>query len=451
MKCGHFFLLCGLVFLSCQSPKTQTQTGKGYKGIWFTLGQFYEHGDKYSGGLGTYTAKHHPLAIYAAAVNRTFFVYGGTTAENERHLLCMIGSYDHATGTLSEPVVVHDKEGVDDPHDNPSLSLDQEGYLWVFVSGRGRHRPGFKYKSLRPFQIDTFERISEEEMTYPQPWYLPDQGFLHLFTKYTGVRELYFETSKDGLNWTEDQKLVGIRRPEDEKGGHYQISNRHGHKVATFFSWHPNGNVDQRTNLYYLQTTDFGQTWTTAAGEELALPIAEVDAPARLIDYHTQGQNVYLKDLNFDAQGNPMALYLTSQGHEPGPENAPRDWHLIHWDGQEWQDHLICRSDHNYDMGSLFVRDQEWLVIAPTEPGPQPPGGGGEIVIWRSRDQGNSWQKEKQITQHSPRNHNYIRRVVNGQDDFYYFWADGNPDTMSRSELYFGTRQGAVKAMPYGE
>jgi hypothetical protein len=32
----------------------------GYKGIWFSLGQFSEYGDKYSGGLGTYTAKHRP-------------------------------------------------------------------------------------------------------------------------------------------------------------------------------------------------------------------------------------------------------------------------------------------------------------------------------------------------------------------------------------------------------
>ena len=50
----------------------------GYRGIWFDLGQRSTHGSKYSGGLGTYTAKHCPLAIHAKAVNRTFFVYGGT-------------------------------------------------------------------------------------------------------------------------------------------------------------------------------------------------------------------------------------------------------------------------------------------------------------------------------------------------------------------------------------
>src|SRR5690606_39998059 len=115
----------------------------------------------------------------------------------------MIGSYDHRTGTVSRPTVVYDKQAVDDPHDNPSLAVDGEGYLWVFVSGRGRGRPGFKFKSREPYSIDAFDRIAEEEMTYPQPHYIPGKGFLHLFTKYTGVRELYFETSRDGLHWTE--------------------------------------------------------------------------------------------------------------------------------------------------------------------------------------------------------------------------------------------------------
>ena len=67
----------------------------GYKGIWFTLGQFSEYGDKYSGGLGTYTANHLPVATYAKEVNKTFFVYGGTTSAQEKHLLIMVSYYDH--------------------------------------------------------------------------------------------------------------------------------------------------------------------------------------------------------------------------------------------------------------------------------------------------------------------------------------------------------------------
>ena len=32
-------------------------------------------------------------------------------------------------------------------------------------------------------------------------------------------------------------------------------------KLGTFFNRHPNGNVDKRTDLYYVETRDLGKTW----------------------------------------------------------------------------------------------------------------------------------------------------------------------------------------------
>ena len=82
----------------------------GYRGIWFTIGQARsDYGDKYSGGLGTYTMKHIPMAVYSKEADKTFFVYGGAPDARENYLLCMIGCYDHKSGMLSKPVVVHDK------------------------------------------------------------------------------------------------------------------------------------------------------------------------------------------------------------------------------------------------------------------------------------------------------------------------------------------------------
>jgi hypothetical protein len=121
-----------------KEKETTPRTIDGYRGIWFDLGQKSEFGSKYSGGLATYTAKHHPLAIYAPIAQKTFFVYGGTTSQKEDHLLAMASYYDHRTGKVPRPVVVHDKKGVNDPHDNPSMQIDGDGRLWVFVSGRGR-------------------------------------------------------------------------------------------------------------------------------------------------------------------------------------------------------------------------------------------------------------------------------------------------------------------------
>jgi hypothetical protein len=130
-------LLASLGIAAAQEPladQTPARTIDGYKGIWFDLGQKSEFGSKYSGGLGTYTAKHHPLAVYAPAARKTFFVYGGTTRADARHLLAMVSYYDHRTKRVPKPVVVHDKQGVDDPHDNPSIQIDGAGHLWVFTT-----------------------------------------------------------------------------------------------------------------------------------------------------------------------------------------------------------------------------------------------------------------------------------------------------------------------------
>jgi hypothetical protein len=441
---------------SCSTPlveKTEILDNRrvsGYRGIWFTLGQFSEYGDKYSGGLGTYTAKHRPLAIYAPEVDRTFFVYGGTTRKKEKRLLCMIGYYDHQNHSVPQPTVVVDKVEVIDPHDDPSLAIDGDGYLWVFVSGRAKKRPGFKYRSDFPYSIDSFTRITEEEMTYPQPLWKESKGFFHFFTKYTGVRELYFETSSDGFDWSNDTKLAGIIEPGATKSGHYQVSGQHGDIVCTFFNRHPDGVVDKRTDLYYAQSSDWGRTWTTVEGKPLELPMTTVDCGARLIDYQSMGKNVYLKDLNFDENGYPVCLYVTSDGHEPGPKNGSRVWTVTRYDGSEWKTSRVCESDHNYDMGSLYIDGSEWVVIGPTDPGPQVHQAGGELVRWVSRDSGETWIRKRGITQGSRRNHNYARRPEDARNPFFSFWADGDPTTFSESRLYFCNGDGTeVFQMPY--
>lgn len=406
----------------------------GYRGIWFTLGQASRYGDKYSGGLGTYTANHTPLAVYAPQVDKTFFVYGGTV-EGERHLLIMVSYYDHAKHRVPTPTIVHDKQGVNDPHDNASLALDDRGYVWVFISGRGRARPGFKYRSRQPFDVSDFELVQQGEFTYPQPWFVPGQGFMHLLTQYTNGRELYWQTSTNGLHWSPVQKLAGI-------GGHYQVSAEYKGRIGSFFNRHPGGNVDKRTDLYYVETADFGRTWTTVDGRPLALPLTQPDNPARLLSYSAQGRLVYTVDLNFDRQGHPVLLYITSSGHQPGPDGDPREWTLTQWTGTNWQTHVICRSDHNYDHGSLFCREKEWTLLAPTEPGPQPHGTGGEVALWVSQDEGRTWAKRRQVTRNSEFNHAYVRRVLNGKDPFTVFWADGNPDKLSPSRLWFGDASG---------
>src|SRR4029079_678331 len=86
--------------------------------------------------------------------------------------------------------------------------------------------------------------------------------------------------------------------------------------------------------------------------------------------------------------------------------------------------------------------DGTWRTIAPTEPGPQPYGTGGEMVMWTSRDEGKTWQLIKQLTRDSRCNHTYARRPLNAHPDFYALWADGHAREESGSHLYFTNRTG---------
>lgn len=425
------------VIINGQNPRVD-----GYKGIWFTLGQFSGYGDKYSGGLGTYTADHIPVAIYCPEVKKTFFTYGGTTGADKRHLLIMISYYDHVTGKVPKPVIVYDKDGVDDPHDNAAISLDNEGYIWVFVSGRSTSRPGFLFKGTKPYSIDSFEMIRKAEMTYPQPWWIKGEGFLYLFTKYTNGRELYWSTSKDGKSWAADQKLAGL-------GGHYQVTNMHGKKLVSVFNYHPGGNVDKRTNLYAVQTEDLGKTWKTLDGKIIKPPLSDIHNEALVRDYEAEKKLVYINDLNFDNEGNPVILAVISQDFRPGPNGDPREWTIFHWKNGKWDISKVCTSTHNYDMGSLYIEKKSWKIIGPTEAGPEYYGSGGEVAVWVSNDEGQSWKKEQLLTSGSSRNHGYVRRPLNADNQFYAYWADGNSDRLSESHLYFANSNGTVYELPY--
>jgi hypothetical protein len=233
-------------------------------------------------------------------------------------------------------------------------------------------------------------------------------------------------------------------------GGHYQTSHQQGNRVITAFNMHPGGNVDKRTNLYFLQTDDLGRTWRNAQGEPLGVPLVEPNTPALVRDYMAEKRLVYIHDLDLDRHGRPVILYITSASYKPGPEGDPRWWTIARWAGNRWEFTEITRANHNYSTGSLYIEDGQWRIIGPTQRGPQPIGGGGEVAIWSSQDEGQTWTHQRDVTHKSPRNHNYVRRPVRAHPDFYAFWADGNPDKFSDSRLYFTNQTGSkVWQLPY--
>src|SRR5687767_10420670 len=155
----------------------------GYRGLWYmNQPSRDEHKYKYSGGFATYPQQHVPIAIYAKAVDRTFFVYGGRP-KDQNTLLHMVSYFDHATSTVPRPAILLDKK-TDDAHDNPVLSIDAQGHLWVFSNAHGTSRPSYIHRSTKPYSIDSFEKTYDGNFSYGNPWFLDRFGFLFLHTQY---------------------------------------------------------------------------------------------------------------------------------------------------------------------------------------------------------------------------------------------------------------------------
>ncbi|MNJ98305.1 hypothetical protein D3C87_160680 [compost metagenome] len=454
---------CGIV----QAQKlTLNQKDEGYRGIWYSNQPSNdEYVYKYSGGLGTYPANHYPFSVYAKAVDKTFFCYGGTDKAGKT-LLHMVSYFDHRTGMVPKPTIVLDKK-TDNAHDNPVMNIDKEGFIWLFSTAHGTNSPSYVHKSVKPYDISAFEQVhvtktvngeivAMDNFSYLQSWYQPENGFINLFTHYDRKvipgqptkprRTISYMTSADGMKYSEWIDLATIEE------GHYQTSAQYGRKLATSFNFHPvklneNG-LNYRSNLYYIQSEDFGKTWTSVQGKTLQLPLSTIDNPALVKDYYSAGLNVYINDLAFDKKGNPIILYLTGKGYEAGPKNGPRTWHTARFTGTEWEILPVTESDNNYDMGSLYIDERGiWRIIGPTTQGPQAYNTGGEMVLWTSNNQGKSW-KAKALTQNSFYNHSYARKPVNVNNGFYAFWADGHGRKKSASHLYFADKKGNVYLLP---
>jgi hypothetical protein len=180
------------------------------------------------------------------------------------------------------------------------------------------------------------------------------------------------------------------------------------------------------------------------------VPLKDVKNAALVHDYESEGRLVYLKDIQYDAHDRPILVYLTSKHSNPGPAAGPHAWHTAQWTGDAWRVRDITTSDHNYDFGQLCLEGSRWKLIAPLAPGPVPFMTGGEIEMWGTNDEGATWDKLKALTSDSPRHHTFVRQPLNAHDDFYAYWADGDPRKPSDSSLYFTDKKGsAVWQLPW--
>lgn len=409
----------------------ERQAEDPFQGIWYASGSgetanmrtFPGNAYVYCGAKATYCAWHRPMAVYAAEVDKTFFVFGN--AENSPAISC----YDHGAGTFQRPVVLGRNPNMD-AHRNPTLLIDEEGHLYVFYGAHGH--PTRVVSAQAPYDISQWAPrtdIADPRTSYPQPWELTPG---EIFVSYRHPPGWRFRRSRDrAASWEEPQDLIRYR---DERSFPYAVtiaeSGPWPRKVHIAWSRVGGGTPEEqrtkplwarRYNVYYACSEDGGIIWRRSDGSAYTLPITEETAE-KVYDCGERG--VWLKDIQLDSQGSPHVLFVESDCFTY--ETA---WKLASLQERGWRVHDVATSDHMYDHGALVIlRDDDFRIYAPTT-ATQPHEDGGDIEEWRSGDRGETWKNTAHITSGSTYSHNHVRTVLNherGRGDFRVFWSYGD-------------------------
>ena len=437
----------------------------GFRGLWSSnQPQNDEFHFKYSGGFATYPQQHIPIAVYDRAAHKTFFCYGGArdAPPGEKRIANMISFFDHQSGEVARPVVVVERH-TDDAHYNPTLMIDGDGFLFVFCNAHGQgyeqsqSDPTFGraliYRSEKPGCIEKWVPVSDDNFSYSQVWPLSD-GALWLHTRYQGPSHHLFYASAT-QNQAQKGEWTAPKLLADIGFGSYQISWTEGNRVATALDYHPlagQAGLNARTNLYFLETRDGGNTWQNAAGKTLSLPLRELENEALVYPFEREGTLIYLKNIAFDGNGNPVILFISSRSPWSGPQNPPREWNIAHWTGKNWEIRALWSADHNYDHGFLNIENSSiegevWRLIAPIEAGPQAGGTGGAMSLHISRDEGRTWQCQP-LFNDTDHNQTYARQPLHAHPDFWALWATGHAFEPSDSQILFANIRGEVFQLP---
>jgi len=422
------------------------------RGIWYGCGTENTLPGRsfvYAGGSATYSAWHRPMAVYAPAVKKTFFVFGD--AEN-RPAICF---FDHGTGRFAGPLALG-KNPDGNAHRNPTLLIDEDGYLYVFYGYASGRQPIIVLRSKKPYDITGWERradLTDGAGSYPQPWQVAPGEILVTHRLPSGWA--YRISADGGATW---QPTVSLTEFSDFEGAStvygFTMAATGAYPRRIHFVWSKlgGGSIEaqrkmplwaRRFNVYYAASGDGGKTWHKSDGTRYSLPITEKTAE-KIYDSGEHG--VWLKDMQIDGDGRPYVLFL-----DANTATYASTWKVGRCADGVWTLANVTESDHMYDDGALVILGKDDIrLYGPTAPS-QPGVDGGEIEEWQSSDQGKTWTRTRALTNGSALAHNHVKTVFNhdaGDGRFRVLWscADARTPPLDRNVMmyYFGNSSQAT-------
>jgi len=235
----------------------------------------------FSGGNFPINAINVPAAFYDPVSNKTWICLQNATSNNAGDAICVVLTYDHATGEYSDPITLGSMPLGADVHQNGGMALDYQGYCHAMY---GTHNTQFKYSvSASPNDATAFtdqDANSPTLGTYPKV--IPVGQGLYFFCR-DDTHEFLTLTKTTALangvaTWGTTTNIIDFGSPNRIDSGNFVLNGNFIEFGATF----TDNDDTYRNDVYYFRyntvdgsVSNIDGSFSTAAG---SLPVSLTSA-----------------------------------------------------------------------------------------------------------------------------------------------------------------------------
>jgi len=372
-----------------------------------------------------YDRRQRPQSVYLNNKVHIVFNAGGQLgASPKAPTRPMVITYDPALRGFSEIVTLGPASR--DHHYGPVIWADEADYLHVLF---GCHRtPGTHLISKQPGRIGT--RL-DSWVTGPR--IAPGISYPTFFRIHGNKELIYYRTEghtsswtyrisdDNGKNWAgpvKDVTDMDIRGRTEWSSYHTVLPGREGKFLHVAFIAYDDNKSDEpkrfynprydravgnewKYNLYYIRIDLKTHEVTSFDGDRISTPIDidQANAKCRIWDTDWRGAGVP-PAIALDENGDPAFLHVLS-----GETLEDHHYYYVRRAEGTWKQMPITRSNHQWNSCHL-ARDEKdilhaYLIVGDgylDTGGYMDRHGGGAVEEWISRDKGNTWKKQRDLT-----------------------------------------------------
>ncbi len=320
-----------------------------------------------------------------------------------------VGYYDHDTRQIVSRTIFNDLE-IDD-HDNPSILIDEKGYLLVFFNTHGGPEGLYFIRSRIPEDVSQWHdgkllklndptqlEYGRETYTYSNPVLLRDEiNRIYLFWRGIDGKPTYATSDNNGATWSEGKIFCLPERTYSFRRPYVKISSNGKDKIhIALTDGHPRN--ESENSIYYMYIK--GGAFYRANGEMIRKVGTDPHQPRDMdvvYDGQVTGEKAWIWDIAEDAQGNPVLVYARF------PNDTNHHYGYARWDGEQWINHTLVNSgswfpetmegeqerEPNYSGGIVLDQEDPSVVYLSVNRDSV-----FEIERWQTGNGGKSWKVE---------------------------------------------------------